>query len=107
MLPGPADVAHLDHFPQFAKKCPEQWAALAECSAWVNWLKLEEGKAPVLALYRPYRTEADIISLSTLTQLTDDPTLIRIHILLLVFAVLVAAAEWFAKHRHDREKPLS
>jgi hypothetical protein len=64
-------------------------------------------EAPVLALYRPYRTEADIISVSTLTQLTDDPTLVRIHILLLVLAVLVAIAEWAAKHWYDGAKPLS
>jgi hypothetical protein len=64
-------------------------------------------EAPVLALYRPYRTESDIISVSTLTQLTDDPTIIRIHILLLVFAAVVTAAEWLAKHWHDIGKSLS
>jgi hypothetical protein len=43
-------LIHLDHFPQFAKRCPEPWAALAECSAWINWLKLKEDNPPVLAL---------------------------------------------------------
>jgi hypothetical protein len=62
-------------------------------------------EAPVLALYRPSRTKADFISVSTLTQLTDDPTIIRIHILLLVLAALAAIAEWVAKHFHDGRKP--
>jgi hypothetical protein len=60
-------------------------------------------EAPMLALYRPYRTGAEIISVSTLTQLTDDPTVIRFHIIILVVALLVATAEWAAKHWHDTE----
>ena len=32
------------------RRCPEQYADLVECSAWVNWLKLEDGKPPVIAL---------------------------------------------------------
>jgi RNAse (barnase) inhibitor barstar len=34
----------------FAKRCPEQFAALNECSAFVNWRRREQGNAPVLAL---------------------------------------------------------
>jgi hypothetical protein len=62
-------------------------------------------EAPVLALYRPSRTEADLISVSWLTQLTDDPTIIHIQIVLLVLAALAAIAEWAAKHWHDGRKP--
>ena len=32
------------------KRCPEQYEELVEGCAWVNWLKLEDGKPPVLAL---------------------------------------------------------
>jgi RNAse (barnase) inhibitor barstar len=34
----------------FAKRCPEQFGALNECSAFVNWRRREQGSAPVLAL---------------------------------------------------------
>ena len=34
----------------FAARCPEQYAALNECSAFVNWRRREQGGAPVLAL---------------------------------------------------------
>ena len=34
----------------FAKRCPEQFGALNECSAFVNWRRREQGHAPVLAL---------------------------------------------------------
>lgn len=58
-------------------------------------------EAPRLALYRPYRTEADIISVSWLTQLTDDPSIIRVQIWLLGVAALAAVAEWAGKHMFD------
>ncbi len=59
--------------------------------------------APELALYRPYsyRTKPDIISVSALTQLTDDPTLIRIHIVLAILAALALVSGWIGKHSHD------
>jgi len=34
----------------FKARCPEQWAAMIECSAFVNWRLLERGKPAVLAL---------------------------------------------------------
>jgi len=34
----------------FAKRCPEQFGALNECSAFVNWRRREQGHPPVLAL---------------------------------------------------------
>jgi hypothetical protein len=35
---------------EFSKRCPEQFSALNECSAFVNWRRRERGGAPVLAL---------------------------------------------------------
>lgn len=34
----------------FATRCPEQAAALHDCTAFVNWRRCEQGGAPVLAL---------------------------------------------------------
>ena len=34
----------------FSKRCPEQFWALNECSAFVNWRRCERGGAPVLVL---------------------------------------------------------
>ena len=34
----------------FAKRCLEQYTAIIECSAFVNWRRLEVGEKPVLAL---------------------------------------------------------
>jgi RNAse (barnase) inhibitor barstar len=34
----------------FAERCPEQYAAVVECSAFVNWRRIEIGQPPVLAL---------------------------------------------------------
>ena|SRR6188768_2371266 len=35
---------------EFAARCPEQYAALVECPAFVNWRRIEKGSEPVLAL---------------------------------------------------------
>jgi hypothetical protein len=40
---------------EFARRCPDQFAALVDCAAFVNWRRLEIGEAPVLALSY-YRT---------------------------------------------------
>jgi len=32
------------------QRCPEQFAALVECSGFVNWRRVEKGDPPVLAL---------------------------------------------------------
>ncbi len=58
-------------------------------------------EAPELKLYRPGRTEAELIFIPTLFQLTDDPTIIRVHILISVLAAGVGIAAWIAKHLHD------
>jgi hypothetical protein len=34
----------------FAARCPEQYSALNECAAFVNWRRREQGGTPVLAL---------------------------------------------------------
>lgn len=34
----------------FASRCPEQYEAVIECSALVNWRRLEVGERPILAL---------------------------------------------------------
>ena len=34
----------------FAQRCPEQFGALNDCSAFVNWRRREQGGSPVLAL---------------------------------------------------------
>lgn len=34
----------------FRARCPEQYAAIVECSAFVNWRRLETGETSVLAL---------------------------------------------------------
>ena len=40
----------LNNVKDFAARCPEQYAALIECSAFVNWRRLERGSMPVLVL---------------------------------------------------------
>ena len=40
----------LDNVQPFANRCPEQYNALIECSAFVNWRRLEVGKPSVLAM---------------------------------------------------------
>ena len=40
----------LENVEAFANRCPEQYKALIECSAFVNWLRLERGNPSVLAL---------------------------------------------------------
>ena len=34
----------------FAERCPEQFDALIDCAAFVNWRRLEVGEPPVVAL---------------------------------------------------------
>lgn len=43
-------VIQLDHAADFARRCPEQYAALLECAAFVNWRKIEVGESPVLVM---------------------------------------------------------
>jgi len=48
--PGTALTLQLDHVREFRRKCPEQYAALIECSAFVNWRRNESKESSVLAL---------------------------------------------------------
>ncbi|MBR1161925.1 barstar family protein [Bradyrhizobium elkanii] len=40
----------VDDAPDFRRRCPEQYEALIECCAFVNYRRMERGDAPVLAL---------------------------------------------------------
>jgi hypothetical protein len=48
--PGGVLVLALDEVKEFAARCPEQYDAVVECSAFVNWRRIERGAPPVLAL---------------------------------------------------------
>ncbi len=43
-------VLQLEHIDGFARRCPEQFAAIIDCSAFVNWRRIEAGRQAVLAL---------------------------------------------------------
>jgi hypothetical protein len=43
-------VLELEHVDEFAVRCPEQYEAIIECAAFVNWRKIEVGESAVLAL---------------------------------------------------------
>lgn len=47
---GSVLVLQLDYPDDFANRCPEQYKAVIEESAFVNWRRIEVGKDPVLAL---------------------------------------------------------
>jgi Barstar (barnase inhibitor) len=48
--PGRVLTLHLDGVDNFAARCPEQFAALVECAAFVNWRRSSQGGSAVLAL---------------------------------------------------------
>ena len=48
--PGEVVVLHLEHMIDFKKRCPELYEAIVECSAFVNYRRIERGNDPVLAL---------------------------------------------------------
>ncbi len=43
-------ILRIDDAPGFQQRCREQYDALVECSAFVNFRRMERGAAPVLAL---------------------------------------------------------
>jgi len=43
-------VIELANVEAFKKRCPEQYAALVECTAFVNWRRMEKGSPPLLML---------------------------------------------------------
>lgn len=49
---GPGDelVLEIQGAAAFRARCPDQYAALVECSAFVNWRRLQVGDRPYLVL---------------------------------------------------------
>ena len=49
---GPSDVLTLQfgEASAFARRCPDQYAALVEAAALVNWRRIETGLRPIIAL---------------------------------------------------------
>lgn len=43
-------VLHLEHVTDFRRKHPELYDSIIECSAFVNYRRIEMGEGPVLAL---------------------------------------------------------
>jgi hypothetical protein len=43
-------VLNLEGMREFSKRCPELSCAIEECSAFVNWRRIEVGEPPVLVL---------------------------------------------------------
>lgn len=52
VIAGDGDVLtlQLDDVADFAARCPEQYEAVIECDAFVNWRRTEVGERPILAL---------------------------------------------------------
>ena len=48
--PGDVLTLQLVGVAEFADRCPEQYAAVVECSAFVNWRRIELGNRPIVAL---------------------------------------------------------
>ena len=48
--PGAVVSLQLENVKDFELRCPDQYKALIECSAFVNWRRLEMGEPSVLAL---------------------------------------------------------
>ena len=47
---GNVITLELKNIKNFKTRCPEQYNAIIECSAFVNWRLIEDGDRPVLAL---------------------------------------------------------
>jgi hypothetical protein len=52
LIAAPGDVLTLQMkgVADFAERCPEQYEALIECSAFVNWRRVDRGQRPIIAL---------------------------------------------------------
>jgi type 1 glutamine amidotransferase len=48
--PGGVVTLQIDGVDNFVSRCPEQYEALVECSAFVNWRRVERGEPAILAL---------------------------------------------------------
>ena len=49
-IPGQSLPLVVEHAQGFKARCPELFADLVECAAFVNWRRVEAGEPPVLAL---------------------------------------------------------
>lgn len=47
---GHALTLQLEHVDDFSRRCPEQYEAIIDCAAFVNWRRIEQGQPAVLAL---------------------------------------------------------
>jgi len=50
VAPGEVLVLSISEAAAFKKRCPEIYEALLECSAFVNWRRIEKGAPAVIAL---------------------------------------------------------
>lgn len=50
VAPGDLLTLRMDGAADFHRRCPEQYVALVECAAFVNYRRIEVGQPPVLAL---------------------------------------------------------
>jgi hypothetical protein len=50
VAPGELLCLQIEGVDIFAQRCPEQYSALIECSAFVNWRRIEKGHPAILAL---------------------------------------------------------
>jgi len=50
VTPGELITLRIDDAPDFQRRCPEQYNALVECAAFVNYRRIECGGTPVLTL---------------------------------------------------------
>jgi hypothetical protein len=48
--PGKVLTIELESAKEFRARCPEQYSAIVECAAFVNWRRIERGGQSVLAL---------------------------------------------------------
>jgi Barstar (barnase inhibitor) len=48
--PGSVIVLELLNVKRFMQRCPDQYNAMIECAAFVNWRRLETGQPAVLAI---------------------------------------------------------
>jgi hypothetical protein len=49
-VPGGVVTLELEHVNEFMIRCPDQYTAVVECAAFVNWRRIQTGHDPVLAL---------------------------------------------------------
>ena len=47
---GDVLTLHVENVVDFAERCPEQYAAVVECAAFVNYRRIDKGDRPILAL---------------------------------------------------------